>query len=278
MWRSELRLGRRGRQRGLLPTLLAFPAGAGVPSGSTVLSATLNVNVLGVFGSTTTWLFQLARPFTPGGASWDNAGPGQPWSSPGGDGAQPLQAAQQVGATGTASFSVTKLVQSWVDGADPELIMLPASAKGNAFSVSSVASGQGPNLVIAYQPPSPPVQVTPQPTPIPQGSGAHALKVKLVFAWTWRGDVIALRRAVLGRSPGDLTLSVRCRGRNCPSPADRTATGRAAARRLLHRLAGARFHAGNVVLVTLTASGYRPERAELRIRRDRVPLVRSLHG
>jgi hypothetical protein len=46
--------------------------------------------------------------------------------------------------------------------------------------------------------------------------------------------------------------------------------------RRAERLAGKRFHAGDVLSVALTAAGYQPERAEVIIRDGRLPRTRPL--
>jgi hypothetical protein len=156
----------------LFRTMVSFSGGLGVPAGSTVLSATLTIHALGAFGSTTTWVLGMARSFTAGTATWNTYDGVHPWSTAGGDYDNTLQASSTVSGAGTVSFSVTPLVQSWADGTDtiPQLMILGFSPKGNAFTFANRASGNGPALTIAYQPPTPPtgpVTTTPVSTPLP---------------------------------------------------------------------------------------------------------------
>lgn len=259
-------------------TMIAFPAGLGLPAGATILSSTLTINVQGAFGSTVAWIFQLDRPFSHGAASWNSYDGTHAWSAAGGDFDNALQAAQTVSAAGTASFSITPMTQAWADGTRiPELMMLPFSKAGNAFSFASVASGNGPSLTIAYQPPPPPaVASTPVPTPIPSPAVPRALHTKLVLAWTWSHAIVWLRHASIGRYPGNATLTVSCRKRGCPRPLRRTATGHAGVRRLLTRSIERRYRAGDVLTITLAAPGYRPKSARVRLRNGKVPLVSLL--
>jgi hypothetical protein len=47
-------------------------------------------------------------------------------------------------------------------------------------------------------------------------------------------------------------------------------------RRLLRRLSGRRFHAGDTLVISLEAPGYLPERARVRIRNGKLPEVTPL--
>ncbi len=258
-------------------TMIAFPAGLGLPAGAKILSSTLTITVQGAFGSTAAWIFQLARPFSHGTASWNSYDGAHAWSAAGGDFDNALQAAQTVSSAGTASFSITPMIQTWADGKRiPELMMLPFAQAGNAFSFASVASGSGPSLTIAYQPPPPAVASTPVPTPIPSPTAPRTLHTKLVLAWTWSHAIVWLRHASIGRYPGNTTLTVSCRGRGCPHPRRRTATGRARVRRLLTRSIERRYRAGDVLTITLAAPGYRPKSARVTLRNGKIPRVALL--
>lgn len=92
----------------------------------------------------------------------------------------------------------------------------------------------------------------------------------------WEGRITWLRRITMGTFPHGTRLSVRCRGRGCPGGHTTTVTGARRMRRLLRRLRGHRYRAGDTLLISLTASGWRPERAQIRIRRGRLPRVRLL--
>jgi hypothetical protein len=158
----------------LYRTMVSFDGGLGIPAGSKVLSSTLTIHVLGAFGSTTTWVFAMVRPFTPGAATWNSYDGVNRWSTGGGDHNDSLQASATVSAPGTVSFSITPLTQAWVDGTNTlrELEILGFSGKGNVFSFGNKASGDSPQLTVAYQPPSPPgttgpVVTTPVSTPLP---------------------------------------------------------------------------------------------------------------
>jgi hypothetical protein len=270
----------------LYRTMVSFSGGLGIPAGSTVLSATLTIHALGAFGSTTTWVFGMARSFAAGAATWNTADGVHPWSSAGGDYDDTLQASSTVSGAGAVSFSVTPLVQSWADGTDtiPQLMILGFSPKGNAFSFASRSSGNGPTLTIAYQPPttstspSPttgPVTTTPVSTPLPVSHAARALHIKVLLSWTWNRSAIRLRKVTVGTMPGDTTVSLGCQGAGCPRHSRASASGARTVRRVLLGLAGHRFRAGDVLTVRLTAAGYRQERARIFFRNARKPLILS---
>ena len=267
----------------LYRAMVSFDGGLDIPAGSKVLSSTLTMHVLGAFGSTTTWVFGMARAFAPGAATWDTYDGVHPWSTAGGDYNDALQASSTVTGAGTVSFSITPLTQAWVDGTDTirQLMILGFSPKGNVFSFANAASGNGPALTIAYQPPSPPptptptgpVVTTPVPTPLPISHAPRALRIRVVMSWTWSGSAIRLRRVKVGSMPGATRLALGCQGGGCPRRFDTSAAGALRVRRLLTRLAGRRYRAGDVLTVKLTATGYRPERARIFFRNGKTPLV-----
>jgi hypothetical protein len=121
---------------------------------------------------------------------------------------------------------------------------------------------------------SAPVVTTPVPTTLPRPRARHALKVWLSLGWTWDHAVTRLRTVRAGSFPGRTVLTLRCRGRGCPRGTTLRATGRRGLHRLFRRLSGRRYRAGDHLTVTLTAPGYRPERAEVTIRNGRIPEVR----
>ena len=267
----------------LYRTLVAFDGGLGIPAGSKVLSSTLTIHVLGAFGSTTAWVFATTRQFMPGAATWNTYDGVHPWSTAGGDYNDSLQGSTTVSAAGTASFSITPLTQAWVDGANTlrELEILGFSGKGNVFSFGNKASGDAPLLTIAYQPPSPPaattptgpVVTTPVSTPLPVSRTRRALRIKVIMSWTWNGAVVRLRRVKVGAMPGDTRLTMSCQGGGCPRHSNATTSDARRVRRLLARLAGRRYRAGDILTVKLTAKDYRQERARIFFRNGKKPLI-----
>jgi hypothetical protein len=135
------------------------------------------------------------------------------------------------------------------------------------------ANGEVTQTVAPPPPPPAPVQPTPQPTPIPAPRTRHSLRVKLVVKWSWRYRTTTLRGASVGRFPYRTRLTVSCKGRGCGRPDTLSATGRKAVHRLLNRLVGHRYRAGDVLTVTFTAKGWRRERARITIRNGRLPRV-----
>ena len=117
------------------------------------------------------------------------------------------------------------------------------------------------------------MQPSPQPTPIPTPRAKHALKIKLLMKWTWRFAVTTLRLTRIGHFPHSTRLTVSCKGRGCGRPAKLSARGPKAVHRLLKRLTGHRYRAGDVLTITFTAHGWKRERAQITIRNGRLPRV-----
>jgi hypothetical protein len=127
-------------------------------------------------------------------------------------------------------------------------------------------------------PPStpPPVATTPASTPIPVPTAPHELAVRLTISWTWNHATTRLHAAKIGSFPGGAQIFVQCRGKGCPGKRDISAQGARNVRRLLHRLRGERFHAGDRLRIVLKAPGYLPERALVKMRDGKLPDVTLL--
>lgn len=122
-----------------------------------------------------------------------------------------------------------------------------------------------------------PVVTVPVPVPVPEPAPRpRALRARLTMSWTWNGRHTELRGVRVGRLPAATRVEERCAGRECPRPRAARAAGARGVRRLLRSLAGHRYRAGDKLLITLTASGWIPERAEITIRSGRVPEARAL--
>jgi hypothetical protein len=154
--------------------------------------------------------------------------------------------------------------------------------------VSLAPRAPAPVTCPAPQPPAPPVTTTttttapvvtvPVPTPIPTPKPRpRALRIKLTISWTFNRATTRLRKVRVGTFPGRTKLQMQCQGRGCPRHRGKDiAKGIPAVHHLLHSLVGRRYRAGNKLVLTLQAPGYRRERAELDIRWGRKPNARLL--
>jgi hypothetical protein len=160
----------------------------------------------------------------------------------------------------------------------------PSLAVNGGFEYGSGPWGTYPNTDSTYDAlrtsvvfgPPPPVETSPVPTPLPRPKARHGLKVKMLLSWTWRYGVTWLGKVKIGRLPKHSRLTIRCAGRGCPRRQRMSATGVRRIRRLLRRLRGRRYRAGDVLRISLTAPGYRPERAKVVIRYAELPLAKLL--
>lgn len=173
------------------------------------------------------------------------------------------------------------------------------------WSTATNGKGSGPTLAPKVPPaatcpaptpapapaPPPPVVTTPvttpvpvpppAPTPTPAPSAKHPkpLRIKLAISWTWDRAETRLRKAKVGSFPGKTRLTVGCKGHGCPRHMSKvTAKGPRAVHRLLHRLWGGHYRAGNKILVTLVAPGWRDEKAEIDIRWGNLPKIKLLRS
>lgn len=157
--------------------------------------------------------------------------------------------------------------------------------KGSGASVAPRAPA--PVTCPAPVPPAPPVTTTttttstvqvPVPTPIPTPKRhARTLRIRLTISWNFKASTTRVHGVKIGTFPWRTTLQLQCKGRGCPRHRGKdTAKGIRGVHRLLHALVGRRYRAGNKLIVTLKAPGYREERAELDMRFNRKPNVRLL--
>ena len=158
--------------------------------------------------------------------------------------------------------------------------------KGSGVSLAPRAPA--PVTCPAPQPPAPPVTTTttttapvvtvPVPVPIPTPKPrARTLRVRLTISWTFDRATTRLRKVKVGTFPGRTKLQIQCKGRGCPRHRGKDiAKGIRGVHNLLHALVGRRYRAGNKVILTLQAPGYRQERAELDIRWGAKPKARLL--
>ncbi len=150
------------------------------------------------------------------------------------------------------------------------------SGPWSSYPNTQSSFGVYPASQVTFTLPPPPVVTTPQPTTLPVPRSRHALRVRVALSWTWRYGITRLNRVRFGRHPGRIAVTIVCHGHGCPRPLRLIASGSAGLRKLLRRLHDRRYRAGDHLLITLTAPGYLPERAELIIRYGRLPLARLL--
>jgi hypothetical protein len=112
----------------------------------------------------------------------------------------------------------------------------------------------------------------PSVTPVPRRG---AVRARFSIGWRWAGSRTRLESIHTRHLPRDAHVSVRCLGAGCP----RLRVGRVSARhtrRILRELRGARFEAGDQLLITVTAPGRKAERIEVVIRDGNIPHARLL--
>ena len=110
------------------------------------------------------------------------------------------------------------------------------------------------------------------------GMGAQRLRaprrhrrvlVKITLSWRWDLGRTQLVGIKLGRVRRGMTVRVRCIGRGCPRRALIANARRAPS--ALRALDGLIYHAGDRLLIVITAPGRGPERARVVIRYGRIP-------
>jgi hypothetical protein len=175
-----------------------------------------------------------------------------------------------------------------VDIIDSGTVLWRSHTYHTGSGVSLAPKAPPPVTCPAPQPPAPPVTTTttttapvvtvPVPTPIPTPKPQRrVLRIKLTISWTYNRATTRLRKVKVGTFPWRTKVQIQCKGRGCPRHRGKdTAKGVRGVHKLLHALVGRRYRAGNKIIITLQAPGYREERAELDIRWGAKPKARLL--
>lgn len=126
-WQPSVNYGGYGRVHvraaDVLAPLLLFdtapiPAGAAIKAADLRLYADMRSNA----GTTRVGIFQMVRPWSELGATWQQAAPGAPWSRPGANGlgtdrlAEPASTVLLNSVGNWYTFDIRSLVQAWVSG------------------------------------------------------------------------------------------------------------------------------------------------------------------
>jgi hypothetical protein len=93
-----------------------------------------------------------------------------------------------------------------------------------------------------------------------------------MLSWTWNGNHTKLHKLRFGPLPARATISVTCRGPGCSRRP--MVAGSRHLRRLIKSLEARVFHAGQRLTITISASGWTPERALLKIRDGKLPVAK----
>ena len=174
-----------------------------------------------------------------------------------------------------------------VDIIDPGgTVIWRSSTYHKGSGVSLAPRAPAPVTCPAPQPPAPPVTTTttttapvvtvPVPVPAPKPR-TRQLRIRLEISWTFKRATTRVHGVKVGTFPGRTKLQIQCKGRRCPRHRGKDiATGIHGVHKLLHALVGRRYRAGNKLILTLQAPGYRQERAELDMRFNAKPHVKLL--
>lgn len=159
----------------------------------------------------------------------------------------------------------------WSSGTSGHRASGPSQFSSPAFQSCSTPTTTVPTPTPPSTTPGAPVVLQPTPTRIPRLGRLH---VRMTIDWTWNHAVTRLHRITITRLPRRAIVTVSCRGRGCGRRA--SPTGRGGLRRLLRRLDGHRYRAGDRIVIEVAERGHRAERVGIEIRNGRLPRVRLL--
>lgn len=177
----------------------------------------------------------------------------------------------------TVVATATSSCQSW------NLRPCPPSTAGILdVNTNQVPNGTYPVILTAYDASGDgvPLQVSTVTVRNPVGSvkvtsrARRTVHAQLVLTWRWDPKRTRLTALTYRHVPARATVKVTCAGRGCPIRTERVGARRLP--QLRRNLVGRAFHAGDRLTLTISARGLRPERAQVRIRRNALPRVRRL--
>ena len=139
--------------------LLQFDLSA-IPSNATITSATLTMQATQIGGSLNISVYEMQQAWlegtangTAGAANWNQSAAGTSWASAGGNFNATAVATLDTDTTGLHTWSLTNLVQAWVDGSRTNNGVMVASPDGGGNRTATYDSSEGtapPRLIITY--------------------------------------------------------------------------------------------------------------------------------
>lgn len=114
---------------------------------------------------------------------------------------------------------------------------------------------------------------TSNPVLTPKPRNRHVVQTRFRIRWHWHGTRTQVLRIAVAHLPRSAHVAVRCAGRSCPRLHVRSVSA-ARIGWLLSALRGLRLHAGDRLLLTVSAPRRGTERIELKIRNGRKPAAR----
>jgi hypothetical protein len=110
--------------------------------------------------------------------------------------------------------------------------------------------------------------------PVPKTRRHRQIRTKITMGWRWDAHRTVLTRLSFFNLPATAKILVTCTGKRCPF---KTRTGTAhGIQAFEHRLVGSAFLPGDKLLLTISARDRRAERAQVTIRRERIPRAQLL--
>ena len=143
-----------------------------IPVGAIIHSATLNMEATAIDGLLNLHVYQVLEGWAEGtangtsdDANWTNRDTGTAWTTAGGYFNGTAIDSISTDATGQHSWTITTLVQDWIDGTDANYGVVIASPDGGGNRTVTYDSREGaiaPELIIHYSIPNePPTDITP---------------------------------------------------------------------------------------------------------------------
>lgn len=193
--------------------LLQFDLGT-IPSNATVSSAVMTLNRKSGSGGQAVSAHRLTQMWTEVASTWNNRSTGVPWTTPSGDSDyDPTAAATtNVGANGNHNWTITSLVQNWVNSTHPNygLIMRLQNEGANGEhefrTKEDTTPANRPRLAVNYTTPAIPstttaISVSPS-SVLDSGSGVNVTVSMAITASGAVGNIIPSALTVIPGSNG----------------------------------------------------------------------------
>ncbi|HEY1567026.1 MAG TPA: hypothetical protein VGF68_08420 [Solirubrobacteraceae bacterium] len=110
--------------------------------------------------------------------------------------------------------------------------------------------------------------------PVPKTRRHGQIRAKITMSWRWNARRTVLTRMSFSHLPATARILTTCKGKRCPF---KTRTGSAGGIKAFeHSLVGSAFVTGDKLMLTISAPKRRAERAQVTIRRLRIPRAQLL--
>lgn len=191
--------------------------------------------------------------------------------------APPVQIPGTAGTVGTAPAAVTfgGAIDVFYLSTNTGLLQVSSSNdqtwQGPVAPAPPAPAAPAPTVTVTTPTPAPVTTQTIKPSKVHHGSRPR-VKAEVMITWRWTPRGTWIKNVKTSQFPPKGRVTVACSGPVCPLT---VSAGKHDLGLLWRRLERHRFRRGDMVMVKITEPGHSPERAEFRIRHEKIPILKQ---